>query len=117
MGRVLPRDRRSRWIARRCHAAALAGVLIAACSERTEQAERTERTERPIVVVPAKPAPTRTTSAAVAPQAIATPSPMPERPRRAFVDPPLPAELIDPPGLLPLPPRPTFTDHQQGEMP
>lgn len=114
MGRVLPRDRRSRWIARRCHAAALAGVLIAACSERTEQAERTER---PIVVVPAKPAPTRTTSAAVAPQAIATPSPMPERPRRAFVDPPLPAELIDPPGLLPLPPRPTFTDHQQGEMP
>jgi len=112
--RLVPHDRRSRWIARRCHTAALAGALIAACSERTEQAERTER---PVVVVPAKPAPTRPISAAVVPQAIATPSPIPERPRRAFVDPPLPAELIDPPGLLPLPPRPTFTDHQQGEMP
>jgi hypothetical protein len=107
----MPRDRRSRWIAHRCHTAALACALIAACSEQPEQ------TEHRIVVVPAKPAPTRTTSAAVTPQAIATPSPMPERPRRAFVDPPLPAELIDPPGLLPLPPRPTFTDHQQGEMP
>ena len=114
MERLVPHDRRSRWIARRCHAAALAGALIAACSERTEQPEQTEHR---IVVVAAKPAPTRPTSAAVAPQAIAPPSPIDERPRRAFVDPPLPAELIDPPGLLPLPPRPIFTDHQQGEMP
>lgn len=86
-------------------------MLIAACSEQPE------RTEQRITVVPAMPAPVQKTSVAVAPHPTASPSPTPARARRAFVDPPLPAELVDPPGLLPLPPRPTFTDNQQGEMP
>lgn len=64
-----------------------------------------------VAVVRTRPAAITRSPAPVAarPVAVATPVyvPYPTRPRRAFVDPPLRPELIDPPGLIPLPPPPS----------
>lgn len=99
---------------RRRAVAVLACALIAAACSREPQPG-----ERRVEIVPTRTAAARRPPAAATAVPIARPSPpaRPSAPRRAFVDPPLPAELVDPPGLVPLPPRPTFANDQQGETP
>jgi len=89
-------------------------MAAAACSRQPEP------TEHRVTVVPTRITPGRTLAASSPPAATPAPAATRVLPRRAFVDPPLPAELVDPPGLLPLPPSPAFNtaDHpQEGTRP
>ena len=86
-------------------------LALAGCDSR-----HAEEAALDVAVVTARPSARMSSPATIArstprPTPTATPSPAPRtvvmQPRRSFVDPPLPPELLDDGGLDPLPPSPT----------
>lgn len=92
---------------------ACAGLLLAGCDLRAGESDAPQ-TVQVVHASPSSPTPVTLPAAAPQPTAPAHPSPRAVsrsladmQPRKTFTDPPLPAELRDDGGLLPLPPRPT----------
>ena len=96
-----------------CGAALLLATGLAACAP--GNADKAAADNLAIVAAPLRPAALPSKAAAPAPAAAPMPIPTPTslsqmRPHKSFIDPPLPPELRDDHGLIPLPPPPGTTN-------